>query len=197
MICLQVSHILFKTDLSLLNLDGIGLKEYDAPRLFKNDTIPRQKPNLNSMRVYREIGRATEEEESSLSKGIYDMEIERSEEENSNSNNYLNNNEEYYEEERKVQVEFQPPTTQKTNFKQITKVERNQYRSDTQAMAHTQSSQNPEYVKKLAKALQGNKGGKQKYSQKNFYPSSSTFNFKVKSHFYGTSCFIFSDRNNQ
>lgn len=34
-------------------------------------------------------------------------------------------------------------------------------------------------MKKVAKALQGTKG-KQKYSQKNFYPSSSTFILKVK-----------------
>jgi len=154
--------------------DGIGLKEYDAPKIFKNDTFSLQKPNLkNSLRAFREPKEDTYEEENSLSKKIYDMEIERSEGDNSNSNNYLNN-EEYYEEERKVHVEFQPPTTQKTNFKHITKVERNHY---IQAMGHTQNSQDPEYMKKVAKALQGTKG-KQKYSQKNFYPSSSTFILK-------------------
>jgi len=64
------------------------------------------------LRAFREPKEYTYEEENSLSKKVYDMEIERSERDNSNANNYLNN-EESCEEERKVHVEFQSPILKK------------------------------------------------------------------------------------
>jgi len=168
--------------------DGLQFKEYDEPTISQNnkeDEASKSKPNIRStIRNYRELKEEKYEDEYDYAYSFMtNSEFDRLQPEGytptkyTTDSSYLPNDSNATPETRTSARSRRSKNSQDNEkYRTNTKDNKKSSRSKEEAKS-TQKTEQPEYMMKLAKALEtkSTKGGKLKFSQKLSFPASSTF----------------------